>query len=95
MGDQDTVVGDRDAGLFGLVDAVLHLAAVKHAGAAVYDHAKGREVQRIRAAAGEYELDILAGVLSDPPRKLDRPDVITLPMMRAAFGDEDFVSIHE
>ena len=75
------------------MDAVLHFAAVEHTGAAVDNHTERREVQGIRAAAGEDQFDVLAGVLTDPPRKLDRPDVITLPVMRAAFGDEDFVAV--
>ena len=78
------VIYERYALIQRAVHAVSHLAWVQHTRAAVYHHAVGRQVVREARAASSTEFKMLASILHQPARYLDRADVIALAVMGTA-----------
>lgn len=91
--DGHAVVGDGNALFLGLEQAVLHFLGRKHAAAAVDDDLVGSEVFGIFAAAGEVEVGLDLELFPDPLGDLDGADVLALSVVRAAFRDEDGVTV--
>ena len=93
--DGHAVVGDGDVLFFGLEQAVLHFLGRKHAAAAVDYDLVGSEVFGIFAAAGEMEVGLDLEFFPDPLGDLYGADVLALPVVRAAFRDEDGITVFQ
>ena len=87
------VIYERYALIQRAVHAVSHLAWVQHTRAAVYHHSIGRKVVREARAAGPFEFKLLAGILHQPARYLDRADVIALAVMGTALAYQQLVAV--
>ena len=93
MGDQDPVIGDRHSLRYAGPDPPLHLLLAQCAASAVNNEPVGSHILRKLGARSELELRADPGMLSDPCRQFLRSDIPALPVVRAAFGNEDPVAI--
>ena len=90
-----SIVGNRNAGIFRAFQPILHFPLIQGASAAVYDQLIIIKYRGKFCSAGKVEIQFLAGMLPDPRWKLHSTDIIALPMMGAAFGNQDFVSVRQ
>lgn len=91
-GDDQSVIGDGDAGLPAAEDAAEHFSSVPHAGAAVNDEFAGGEVLREVVSLDGCKPEGAADELIQPAGDFDASDVVFDGMVGASFGDEDTVS---
>ena len=93
FGDGNTVVGEGNVLVQCALHAVAHFARGEHAAAAVDNRGKATQVLREARAGARFKGELRAGVAREPAGQLYGADVVALPMMRAAFGDEDAVAV--
>ena len=61
----------------------------------MYDQGILRQVLWELAAAGELKEKFPAAVLFNPARQLDRADILALPVVRTALGDQNRVAVFQ
>ena len=88
VSDKRSVVGHGDMLFFCTAHPVFHFPFVLHTSAAVNDQAVRRQIVRKFRAGGKAKLKLFAGVVCDPPGKLDGSDIVTLTVMGAALTDQ-------
>ena len=92
-GDGDSVIGHGDPGSLGAFQPELHFLFVQHAAAAVDDQPERGKIFRETGSAGKLKLQVFPGIILDPARQFDGPDIFALPMMGAALADQDSIAV--
>ena len=95
IGNCSSVIGNRNIGIFCTFQAIFHLPFIERTAAAVNDHLIAIQFQREFRSAGEFKIQLFSGIIPNPARKLDRADIITLSVVRAAFRDQDGITIFQ
>ncbi len=95
LSDSSAVVGEGNALICRALRAGAHLLLVDHTAAAMDDKGIGREILRKITAGGESKVQVLSGVVGEPLRELYGADVLALPVMGAAFRNQDRVAVRE
>lgn len=96
MGDESTVIGERDAGCLRSFHPALHFTPVQHTAAAVNDERIALQFFGIfgkLASAGKVKIQSFAGVLPYPAGQFDSADVLALSMVGAAFTNQNFIAV--
>ena len=74
-------------------DSVFHLRFVEHTAAAVNDEGIFAQIVGKFGAGGEFKIELFAGVFPNPVRKLDRADIVALPVVRTSLGNKNRVAV--
>lgn len=92
-GDHGAIVRKRHFLIRGTAHPVLNLALGQHTASAVHDHCIARDILRELLSRAELKFQLFPGICPQPARKLHRPDVVALAMMRTAFRDQHGISV--
>ncbi len=95
FGDGNAVVGDRNVGGFGLIDAPEHKGAVDHAATTVDDEGVATEVFWKVFAGGDFKVEDLACLFTDEGGDFNAANVFVCSMMGAGFCNKDGVVVFE
>ena len=96
MGDEGTVIGERDTGCLCSFHPALHFPQVQHTAAAVNDERIALQSFGIfgkLTAADKVKIQSFAGVLPYPAGQFDSADVLALSMVGAAFTNQNFIAV--